>query len=545
MNSLLVMVVTFALYILAYNLYGKKLGSKVFELATKNITPAEKHNDGVDYVPTNKFILAGHHFTSIAGTGPIVGPVLGVIWGWVPALLWVVFGSIFAGAVHDFGALVLSMRHDGRSIGDITGTVVNPRTRSLFFLIIFFCLWIVIAIFAILMANLFVQYPQCVFPIWIEIVIAMTLSWYLYEKKGSLLVGSIAAIVAMYVTIWIGLFIPVALSKAAWLIIIMIYVFFASTMPVQRLLQPRDYINALELGVAMILLIVGIIVRPLPIVAPAVISAPAGAPPIFPFLFITIACGAISGFHCLVSSGTSSKQIDKEPNALAVGYGGMLLEAALATLVIIAVTTGVSKEAWLTTYANYAKVPTLPTFAEGGARIVETLGISKAMSLNILAVFMVSFASTTIDTATRLQRYVISEFGDSIGQKWLDNKYIAAGIAVVSAYLLAFRGSANVLWPLFGATNQLLAGLALLTITVYLAENSKPTQYTMIPMIFMIFITTWGMVANLLSYMAKGNMLLSIIDGVIIVLEIWMIVEAITVLGKVKQGRLGQPNMKA
>ena len=545
MNSLLVMVVTFALYILAYNLYGKKLGSKVFELATKNITPAEKHNDGVDYVPTNKFILAGHHFTSIAGTGPIVGPVLGVIWGWVPALLWVVFGSIFAGAVHDFGALVLSMRHDGRSIGDITGSVVNPRTRSLFFLIIFFCLWIVIAIFAILMANLFVQYPQCVFPIWIEIAIAMGLSWYLYEKKGSLLIGSIVAIVLMYLTIWIGLYIPVALSKATWIIIIMIYIFFASTMPVQRLLQPRDYINALELGVAMVLLIVGIIVRPLPIIAPAVVSSPAGAPSMFPFLFITIACGAISGFHSLVSSGTSSKQIDKEPSALAVGYGGMLLEAALATLVIIAVTTGVSKETWLTTYANYAKVPTLPTFAEGGARIVETLGISRAMALNILAVFMVSFASTTIDTATRLQRYVISEFGDSIGQKWLDNKYIAAGFAVVSAYLMAFRGSANVIWPLFGATNQLLAGLALLTITVYLAENNKPTQYTMIPMIFMVFMTTWGMVANFRNYVAAGNTLLAVIDGIIIVLEAWMIVEAITVLGRVRQGRLGQPNVKA
>jgi len=544
-NSLLVMVVTFALYILAYNLYGKKLGSKVFELATKNITPAEKHNDGVDYVPTNKFILAGHHFTSIAGTGPIVGPVLGVIWGWVPALLWVVFGSIFAGAVHDFGALVLSMRHDGRSIGDITGSVVNPRTRSLFFLIIFFGLWIVIAIFAILMANLFVQYPQCVFPIWIEIAIAMALSWYLYEKKGSLLIGSIVAIVLMYLTIWIGLYIPVALSKAAWIIIIMIYIFFASTMPVQRLLQPRDYINALELGVAMILLIVGIIVRPLPIVAPAVVSSPAGAPSMFPFLFITIACGAISGFHSLVSSGTSSKQIDKEPSALAVGYGGMLLEAALATLVIIAVTTGVSKEAWLTTYANYAKVPTLPTFAEGGARIVETLGISRAMALNILAVFMVSFASTTIDTATRLQRYVISEFGDSIGQKWLDNKYIAAGIAVVSAYLMAFRGSANVIWPLFGATNQLIAGLALLTVTVYLAENNKPTVYTMIPMIFMVFMTTWGMVGNFRNYLAAGNTLLAVIDGIIIVLELWMNVEAVNVLGRVRQGRLGRPNVKA
>ena len=545
MNSLLVMVVTFALYILAYNLYGKKLGSKVFELATKNITPAEKHNDGVDYVPTNKFILAGHHFTSIAGTGPIVGPVLGVIWGWVPALLWVVLGSIFAGAVHDFGALVLSMRHDGRSIGDITGSVVNPRTRSLFFLIIFFGLWIVIAIFAILMANLFVQYPQCVFPIWIEIAIAMALSWYLYEKKGSLLIGSIVAIVLMYLTIWIGLYIPVALSKAAWIIIIMIYIFFASTMPVQRLLQPRDYINALELGVAMILLIVGIIVRPLPIVAPAVVSSPAGAPSMFPFLFITIACGAISGFHSLVSSGTSSKQIDKEPSALAVGYGGMLLEAALATLVIIAVTTGVSKEAWLTTYANYAKVPTLPTFAEGGARIVETLGISRAMALNILAVFMVSFASTTIDTATRLQRYVISEFGDSIGQKWLDNKYIAAGIAVVSAYLMAFRGSANVIWPLFGATNQLIAGLALLTVTVYLAENNKPTVYTMIPMIFMVFMTTWGMVGNFRNYLAAGNTLLAVIDGIIIVLEVWMIVEAVNVLGRVRQGQLGQPNVRA
>ena len=545
MNSLLVMVVTFALYILAYNLYGKKLGSKVFELATKNITPAEKHNDGVDYVPTNKFILAGHHFTSIAGTGPIVGPVLGVIWGWVPALLWVVFGSIFAGAVHDFGALVLSMRHDGRSIGDITGSVVNPRTRSLFFLIIFFGLWIVIAIFAILMANLFVQYPQCVFPIWIEIAVAMALSWYLYEKKGSLLIGSIVAIVLMYLTIWIGLYIPVALSKATWIIIIMIYIFFASTMPVQRLLQPRDYINALELGVAMILLIVGIIVRPLPIVAPAVVSSPAGAPSMFPFLFITIACGAISGFHSLVSSGTSSKQIDKEPSALAVGYGGMLLEAALATLVIIAVTTGVSKEAWLTTYANYAKVPTLPTFAEGGARIVETLGISRAMALNILAVFMVSFASTTIDTATRLQRYVISEFGDSIGQKWLDNKYIAAGIAVVSAYLMAFRGSANVIWPLFGATNQLIAGLALLTVTVYLAENNKPTVYTMIPMIFMVFMTTWGMVGNFRNYLAAGNTLLAVIDGIIIVLEVWMIVEAVNVLGRVRQGQLGQPNVRA
>ncbi len=538
MNSLLVMVVTFALYILAYNLYGKRLGSKVFQLATKNITPAEKFNDGVDYVPTNKFILAGHHFTSIAGTGPIVGPVLGVIWGWVPALLWVIFGSIFAGAVHDLGALVLSMRHDGKSIGDITGTVINPRARTLFFTIIFFCLWIVIAIFALLMANLFVQYPQCVFPIWVEIPIAMGLSYYLYQKKGNLAVGSVVAIVLMYLTIWIGLYIPLELTNEVWLIIIMVYIFFASTMPVQKLLQPRDYINALELLVAMVLLIIGIIVRPQPIVAPAVVHAPAGAPSRMPFLFITIACGAISGFHSLVSSGTSSKQIASEPHALAVGYGGMLLEAALATLVIIAVCTGVSSETWLETYSNFAKIPTLPTFAEGGARIVGALGIPEAFALNILAVFMVSFASTTIDTATRLQRYVISEFGEDFQIGWMQNKYIAALIAVVSAYLLAFRGSANVIWPLFGATNQLLAGLALLTVTVYLAENKQPTAYTAVPMVFMIIITTLGMIANLLQYISQSNWLLTTIDAIIILLEVWLIIEAFNVLGSTQKQEL-------
>ncbi|MGE5483967.1 MAG: carbon starvation protein A [Ignavibacteriales bacterium] len=537
MNSLLVMVVTFVLYLLAYNLYGKTLGHKIFELIADRVTPSHKLKDGVDYVPTNKWILAGHHFTSIAGTGPIVGPTLGVIWGWVPALLWVIFGSIFAGAVHDLGALVVSMRHEGKSIGDITGLVVSPRSRTLFSLIIFFALWIVIAIFAILMAGLFVQYPECVFPIWVEIPIAMGLSWYLYKRSGSLAVGSIVALALMYLTIWMGLFIPVKATADTWIIIIMVYIFFASVLPVQTLLQPRDYINALELGVAMILLVAGIVVAPRPIVAPAVVASPTGAPPLFPFLFITIACGAISGFHSLVSSGTSSKQIAREPDAMMVGYGGMLLEGVLATLVILAVTTGVSSEAWLKTYADYAKVPTLPTFAEGGARIVAVLGIPKALSLNILAVFMLSFAGTTIDTATRIQRYVISEVGNNLKMDWLANKYVATAIAVGSAYLMAFRKGANVIWPLFGATNQLLAGLALLVVTVYLARAKKPLVYTMAPMVFMIVMTTCGMAFNLMNYVKKGDTLLSTIDAIVMVLELWLIVEAWTVIRKVMAER--------
>ncbi|MCK5201394.1 MAG: carbon starvation protein A, partial [Spirochaetales bacterium] len=352
MDAVLLMVVVFIGYILAYKVYGKFLSQKIFNLSEKAKTPAVEMEDGTDYVPTKKGIIFGHHFTSIAGTGPIVGPAIGVIWGWLPAVIWVLVGTIVMGAVHDFGALVISLRNQGKSISEVTGNYINKRTRSIFFVIVLLELWIVIAIFGLVIAVIFSMYPQSVFPVWFEIPIAIALGYFLYKKGMNVNLITFLAVVVMYITVILGHFIPITLPTigsmgptGSWTIILLIYAFIASTLPVTTLLQPRDYINAWQLMIAMTLLVLGILAAAfsgkLDIVAPAVQLHPEGAPSMWPFLFITIACGAISGFHALVASGTSAKQVSKEPDALAVGYGSMIMEGTLATLVIIAVTAGI------------------------------------------------------------------------------------------------------------------------------------------------------------------------------------------------------------
>jgi len=339
-NSLLLAILAFVGYWLAYNTYGKWIAKKIFKLNDKNPVPSKEFEDGVDYVPTKKHILLGHHFTTIAGTGPIVGPAIGVIWGWVPAFIWVFFGSIFMGAVHDFTSLVVSARNQGKTIGELTGNLINERTAKIFLVLIQFLLWIVLAVFAMIVALLFNMYPESVFPVWMEIPIAMWLSYMVYNKGKNDTVYSIIAIILMYVTIAIGVVLPIkGISLIGWIYILMLYVFFASTMPVHKLLQPRDYINSHELLIAMGLLVLGIIIGHPKIVAPA-FQTVSDAPPLFPILFITIACGAISGFHSLAASGTTVKQLEKETDAHAIGYGGMILEGVLATVVIIAVTAG-------------------------------------------------------------------------------------------------------------------------------------------------------------------------------------------------------------
>jgi len=560
MNSLVMALVAFVLYIIAYHTYGKYLARKIFGLREDVVTPAHELEDGVDYVPTRKEIVFGHHFTSIAGLGPIVGPAIAIIWGWLPAILWVVLGSIFMGAVHDFGALVASLRNKGKSIGELTSELVNPRTRTLFFLIIFFELWIVIAIFAMIMGILFNMYPQAVFPVWMEIPIALWLGWMVYKRNANVTVLSIVAIILMYVTVVIGAYWPLKMpsflglsSIEIWLIILLVYSFIASTLPVWTLLQPRDYINAHELMIVMALLILGTLIAHPKIVAPAVNHNPVGAPTIWPFLFVIIACGAISGFHSLVSSGTSAKQIDKETDAQFVGYGGMLMEGSLATLVIVAVAAGIGIkyvtkdgavlmgfQAWNTHYSSWLAAAglgsKLTAFITGSANLIESLKIPYAIAVTIMGVFIVSFAGTTLDTATRIQRYVLGEFFTDIKLPALANRYVATFIAVLTAGLLAFaqKGGkgALILWPLFGTVNQLLAGLALLVTTVYLAKKRKPIVFTLIPMIFMLFMTGWAMVKNISSFQAKHNYLLFSIGLVVFLLEIWMIIEAVLALNK-------------
>jgi len=557
MNSLVMVLVSFFAFFVAYFTYGRFLANKIFKLDPSSTTPAVRLRDDIDYVPTNKEILFGHHYTSIAGLGPIVGPAIGVIWGWVPALIWVVFGSILLGGVHDFSALVASVRHEGRSIGDLAADLVSPRVRTLFLLIIFFELWIVIAIFALVIAILFKMFPQSVIPVWLEIPIAVWLGYMVYRRGGNLTILSLVAVVMMYITIVIGAYTPLKMPAIGglnpvlvWMIILFVYAFVASVLPVQTLLQPRDYINAHELIIMLGLLFLGVIVAHPPVVAPAIQTAPKGAPPLLPFLFVVIACGAISGFHSLVSSGTSSKQLANEKDALFVGYGSMLMEGTLSTLVIAAVCGGLGialvtktgvlhgAAAFNHHYASWAAAKGLGSKLHavvwGSSNLMASYGIPQKIAITIMGVFLVSFAGTTLDSATRIQRYVVSELASSNNLMPLAGRYIATFIAVASAMALAFYSGngkgALKLWPLFGTVNQLLAGLALLVATVYLAKKGKSLVYTGLPLVFMVLMTGWAMMLNLKKFYATHNWLLFVIGLAVFLLEIWMIVESIVVI---------------
>ncbi len=548
MNALLLCVLIYVGFILAYNTYGRFLGNKLFTLSKNAVTPAHEVNDGVDFVPTKKEILFGHHFTSIAGTGPIVGPAIGVIWGWVPAVIWVFIGSIVMGAVHDFGALVISARNRGKSIGEVTKDIVSPTSRILFLLVIFFCLVIVVSIFALIIGILFTMYPSAVFPVWMEIPIAMGLGYLVYKKNLNVLTLSIAALIIMYITVFIGTYIPLKMPGiiagsplVTWVIILMVYAYIASVLPVQTLLQPRDFINAHQLIAAMALLFLGLAIVHPPVSAPAFVSAPKGAPPLWPFLFITIACGAISGFHSLVSSGTSSKQLASETHARFVGYGSMLMEGALATIVIIACTAGIGNlQAWTARYNDWTAASglgaNLSAFVDGASTFLRALGLGKTFAFTILGVFIVSFAATTLDTATRIQRYIVTELAENFNIRFLTKRHTATAFVILTALLLALArpdgGGALILWPLFGASNQLLAGLALMVITVYLYKKGKPIFYTAIPMVFMVIMTGWGMVLNIINFYKNMNWLLFVINGLILVFVAWMIVEVINIVRK-------------
>ena len=562
MNSLLIALISALLYIVAYNTYGRFLARKIFKIDPSAKCPSTTHHDGVDFVATDKTVLFGHHFTSIAGTGPIVGPAIAIIWGWLPALIWIIVGSIFMGAVHDFGSMMISLRHDGRTIGDITGNIINQRVKFLFMLIIFFALWLVIAIFGVVIAQVFSLFPASVIPVWLQLPIAIWLGYMVYKRGKSHITYGIIATVLMYITIVIGAYAPLVLpglggtsSTGLWVIALLIYAYVASTLPVTVLLQPRDYINAFQLCIAMALLLLGILITHPPMAAPMVNHGVEGAPSLIPLLFITVACGAISGFHCLVSSGTSSKQCDAETSAQPISYGGMLLEGMLAVIVILACGAGIGlglekdgtlfhgAEAFHQQYTDWASAKGLGSkiaaFVTGSANMISGMGLPKNVVLALMGVFVASFAATTLDTATRLQRYVISEIAQSCRMSVLGKKHPATFIAVFTALLLAFSSGggkgALALWPLFGAVNQLLGGLALLVITVWLARKKISLVYTGIPMVFMIVMTVWAMKINLTDFYANGKWLLFSIGSIIMLLQVWMVVEGVIVLARLRR----------
>ena len=562
MNSLVLTISAFIGYLIAYRFYGRFLARKIFRLSNKNLMPSHEFRDGVDYVPTKSHIIFGHHFTTIAGLGPIVGPAIGIIWGWVPAFIWVFLGSIFMGAVHDFSTLVVSARSKGKTIGDLTGDLIGPGTRYSFQFLMQLLLFIVLSVFAMIVGVLFDLYPEAVFPVWMQIPIAVWLGWMVRRGKSDLLY-SIIAVILMYGTVIIGLYIPVRVppidgsSVVTWCIILFVYVFFASTLPVQKLLQPRDYINSHQLLVAIILIIIGLFVAHPLITAPAINNAAFAAgsdvPDIMPVLFITIACGAISGFHSLASSGTTVKQVDREKDSLFIGYGGMLWESFLAVLVIMAVAGGLGlglekdgqvltgAEAFRQHYSSWAAFSgiddKLEAFVIGASNLFESFGIPPLLGKSMIAVFIVSFANTTLDSAARIQRLSLQEiFRNQQGRirKPMDNRYVATFFVVLAAMGMAFlkpgATGAMILWPLFGSLNQLLAGLALGIVTLYLYQQRKPITISLLPMIFILFVTVWAMFKNLVDFWNRHDEVLILLSVMILGLTLVLLAGSIRTL---------------
>ncbi|MCD6565057.1 MAG: carbon starvation protein A, partial [Bacteroidales bacterium] len=449
--------------------------------------------------------------------------------------------------------------NQGKTIGDLTGDIISPATRYAFQFIMQFLLFIVLSVFAMIVGLLFVMYPESVLPVWMQIPIAVWLGWEINKGKNDL-VYSIIAVVLLYISVIAGTFIPITIpsvlgsSVTSWTLILFIYVYFASTIPVHKLLQPRDFINSYQLIISMGLLFIGLVVAHPVITAPAINSAAYAAdtdiPGLMPLLFITIACGAISGFHSLASSGTTVKQVNKEKDTLIIGYGSMIMESILAVLVLMAIAGGLGMglekngivytgldafnqhyQSWSTASGLGAK---LEAFVVGSANLLSSYGVPAVVGKSIIAVFIVSFANTTLDSATRIQRLSLQEIFKSRKGKVIkpfDNRYITTFIVVLAALLMTLAKPAAegalILWPLFGSLNQLLAALALGIVTVYLYQKGKSILYTFLPMIAVLFVTVWSMINNIVSFIEHNDVLLIVFSLIVMLLTLWLIISSV------------------
>ena len=563
MSSIVLVLIGLLVFYLGFRFYSKFIGNRIFKIHEDDqIMPSKALEDGIDYVPTKKHILFGHHFTSIAGAAPIVGPCVAAYWGWLPALLWILLGTIFMGAVHDFGALVTSVKEKGRSIADIASNTISKRTRLMFLSFVILLIWLILAVFAMVIADLFVAIPSSVIPINIEIIIAIIMGFLIYKKKIDILIPSLFALALLYFFVWVGTKAPIDLTttmavqdvKNLWIIILFIYSAIASLLPVWTLLQPRDFINSHQLFVGLGLLFLGIFISQPVVDAPAIrsLSEP-DVPGIFPLLFVTIACGAISGFHGLVASGTSSKQLEKLSDARLVGYGGMIGEGALALASTISAVAGIALVTnsnlpavgpvtdlnWNVYYDTWAHASEnkAAAFVLGGGALIQTLGIPTIVANTLMAVLVISFAATTLDTATRIQRFILNEFGIATGVRALSNRYTATIVAIIPAILLAFwnvvepgtgtmRQAGWVLWPIFGASNQMLAGLTLMVLTLYYWQKKRPILPLLIPMFFVMGITITALVVNAIQFYGQNSILFGL-TIILMGLIIWMAYEGV------------------
>lgn len=525
--SIYILLAAMAALIVAYFTYGSWLANQ-WGINPDRPTPAHTMGDGIDYVPAKAPVLLGHHFASIAGAGPITGPIIASVFGWLPVLLWCVLGSIFFGGVHDFGALFASIRHKGKSIGAVIEDAVGMTEKRLFDLFSWLTLVLVVAAFANIIVTTFVGNPAVATTSLLFILLAIGFGFVTNKTNLPLWLTTIFGVALLIFCIWLGIMFPITASLEVWWAVVLIYIFIASVAPVWILLQPRDYLNSYLLYAMIAGAVVGIFLTRPDFKLPAVTSFKTSNGYLFPMLFVTVACGAISGFHSLVASGTSSKQLDNEKSAKLVGYGSMLIEGALAVVALISA-------AYLTTeqYAAYGN-PTL-LFSDNLAKFMEAFGLPHATGQTFVALAVSAFALTSLDTATRIARFIFQEFFDtknelqndmSKSSNPLTNMYVATAITIGCGGLLGLTGYAAV-WPIFGSANQLLAALALLAVAVWLKKAGKNNKMIVIPMVFMFLVTISALAllvfTNATTLGSGGSPILLVIAAVLLVLSIVLV----------------------
>lgn len=523
MNSLTIIIITGISFLWGYKFYARKL-ERLWQIDPRRPTPAHTKYDGIDYVPArNWLVLFGHHFSSIAGAGPIIGPVIAcALWGWLPAIIWIIAGTIFIGGAHDFGALMCSVRQEGSSISDIAKGVISNKAKIIFSVFVWLALILVIAVFTYLCADTFVKEPRIVLPSLGLIPVAMLVGFLLYNVKANNTLVTILGLVLLSGLILWGDKFPLSLGGGGiniWIVILLAYCFLASVMPVQILLQPRDYLSSFLLFAGVIFGYAGLVIVNPKITHPAYTAWQSKEGSIWPMMCVTVACGAISGFHSLIASGTTSKQLAGESSARRIGYGAMIAEGFVAVLAVLAVCAGIKDK---NLSGLLKEIGPINSFSRGYGEITKVIlgGWGSFIALTILNAFIL----TTLDTATRISRYLTEEL---LGIK---NRYLAAIIVVVLSGLLAISGAWQKIWPVFGASNQLVAALALLVISCWLLYHKKTIKFTIFPAVFMFITACLALVIQAQKYLRAGDYLLFIIASVLLILAGYMCFEAFKVL---------------
>ncbi len=534
MSVLSILLVSVVLLISAYRYYGRFITSRL-GIDNRNITPAHTNKDGIDFVPSNRFIVLGHHFASIAGAGPIVGPVIAIYFGWVPALIWILVGGIFFGAVHDITAMTASLRHDGKSIGEIIQSHIGLRGKRLFLIFALATLMLVIAVFLDIVSRTFVSVPEAATSSLLFILLALLFGFAIKRSPLPFWLITTTGIILMYLMVWLGSKFPVEISYNGWLYLLVVYIFLAAVTPVPILLQPRDFLNSFLLYGMILFGFAGVLIsNPVIEMDYTVHFHVDSLGFLFPVLFVTVACGAISGFHSLVASGTTSKQIDREEDVKLIGFGGMLIETFLAVLAVMSVAI-ISRGDFI---RRLDEVGPVTLFSEGLGRFISSIGIPPELAISFVALAVSAFALTTLDTCTRLARFFIQEYTEDLPaysiRPIFQNRYSATIIVVLLSSSLLLSGQFAQLWPIFGSANQLLAALALLAVTVWLSNNSKYPLFTFLPMIFMFLATLTSLLLFAWNQYLMDNLFLSLFSLVLFLLAVVLVYMARNRLKKIK-----------